>query len=536
MFSTTVFSARAAFWSCAGALALGTMLLLAAGPAPQLIYPSDDVVYLDACHRASLGQWLGRDYTSPIGPAALLPTTLAMKIGGADVRALANGSALTWLAYGILASVAARPRMDAWLAGAFALFVAGTAAAPYTLDFGAWNEQSYGMLYNRLAWAALCPAAAAALLPRSDRCPSSLVPTGLGACAVWLWALKPNYLLILLPLVLYHWLHDPRRLTWIARATGGALVMLGLIWACVRFSPLGYFETHVDMARQAAQQDASFYGPARSLRENVGPVLALAAIWWLVLRPAGNPFRARLGLAIGAVIICTLLANLTNNQFSEIPLWGALGWLAAAHALANPVTSSRSRIVGIASVACGLAFTWQPLGGIAYSFAWNKFRAPGFPPAQEVASPAWRGMPMRPVPGESADAAGNLESPGSYATWLNDGLALLARSRPTHGSILCLDWTNPFPFATGTLPAAGDQIAWHVGRYIGPQNHPDVERLAATAGVVMEPRRSIQPGSLAFKQQLFAPLLAASFTLAGESAQWRLWLRRNDATARVSVP
>ncbi len=514
------------------ALAGGVLLLSSAGPAPQLIYPSDDVVYLDACHRASLSQWLGRDFISPIGPAALVPTTLAMRIGGANVHAFSNGSVLAWLAYGLLAWLAARPRMAAWTAAAFALFVAGIAAAPYTLDFGAWNVLSYGMLYNRLAWAALCLAAAVALLPRLDRGPAAFVPAGLGACAAWLWALKPNYLLILVPLILYHWFHDSRRRAWITRAAAGALVMLGLTWACVRFSPLGYIEIHVDMARQAAQLGGSFYDPARTLRENIGPVLALAAIWWLVLRPPGRPFRGRLGLAVGGVIACTLVANLTNNQFSEIPLWGALGWLATACALANPVPSSWGRTAAVAGAACGLAFMWQPLGGIAYSFAWKKFRAPGFPPALEVASPAWQSMPMRPVPGESANAAGNLESPGSYAAWLNDGLALLARNRPTHGSILCLDWANPFPFSTGTFPAAGDQIAWHVGRYIGPSYHPDPARLLADAAVVMEPRRSIQPESLAFKQRLFAPLLAASFTLAGESQHWRLWLRRDAVAAR----
>jgi hypothetical protein len=96
--------------------------------------------------------------------------------------------------------------------------------------------------------------------------------------------------------------------------------------------------------------------------------------------------------------------------------------------------------------------------------------------------------------------------------------------------VLCLDWANPFPFATQTVPPPGDEIAWHVGRTVGRDHHPEVARLLAGTAVVMEPFRSVQPASLAFKRVLFAPALAASFVLAGETAHWRAWIRR-DASA-----
>ena len=117
---------------------------------------------------------------------------------------------------------------------------------------------------------------------------------------------------------------------------------------------------------------------------------------------------------------------------------------------------------------------------------------------------------------------------------LRQALALtagvLARHRPASGTVLSLDWVNPFPFATGTPPPPGDEIAWHVGRTVGPSHHPDIARLLATAAVVMEPRRSLQPASLAFKRDLFAPLLATSFVVVEETDHWRLWLRRAPAS------
>lgn len=507
---------------CAIALGLGLFLLLGAGPAPQLNYPADDATYLDACYRTATGQWLGRDYTSPVGPAAILPAALAMRLGQHTVGALVTGSVIVWLGGGLLAWWIARPRMPEWLAAGFALFTAGTAAAPYTLDFGSWRILSYGLLYNRLAWAALGLAAAAALLPRRDGREPHGVPLGLGASTIWLWLLKPNYLLILFPLVVYHWLGATDRLAWFRRSVTGAASMLILVWLCVPFSLAGYVATHFGMAREAPA-DLLQYTLERSLAENIWLVLGLLVLWGVVLRGATLPRRGWLGVVVGAVIVATFAANLTNCQFSEIPLWGALGWLAAA--AAGAATTPQFRQAGLmVGLGFGVAFTWQPLAAIAYNFAWKHYRAPGSPPALEVAGPAWRGMPMRPVPGEPAGPDAALESAGNYAAWLNDGLALLRQAPP--GPMLCLDWNNPFPFATGTVPVAGDAIAWHVGRTHGPRYHPDIAPLVAGAAVVMEPRRSLQPDSLAFKRALFGPALAADFVLASETAHWRLWVRK----------
>lgn len=510
----------------ASALLLGAFLLAAGGAAPQLLFPSDDAAYLDACYRASLGQWLGRDFSSPIGPAALLPTVVVMKLGGASINALVFGSALTWLVYGMLAWFATRERMPVWLAAAFALFVAATAAAPYTLDFGAWNILSYGMLYNRLAWAALCVAAGAALLPQPESGASNTTALSLGACAVWLWALKPNYLLILGPLFLYQcWLASHRG-AWLLRATLGASIMLGFVWFSVRFSPVGYVGTHLGMAREAPSGLLA-YTFLRSLRENFWLVLALVTIWGAALKTGATlPLRRGLALTVIGVIASTFAANLTNCQFSEIPLWGALGWLGASYGLCGKPGTGAARFAGVAGVACGLAFMWQPIASVAYNFTWKHYRAPGSPPALQVDASTWQGLPMCPAPGEISGPSERLDSPGNYAAWLNDGLALLARVSAPHEPVLCLDWTNPFPFATARVPIVGDEIAWHVGRTVGASHHPDVNQLLAAAVIVMEPRRSIQPDSLAFKRALFATALETSFMVGGETAHWRAWVRR----------
>lgn len=524
----TQFLSRSAGWFVFTALAAGTALLLAAGPAAQLLFPSDDAAYLDACHRVSLGQWPGRDFLAAIGPAAMLPTALAMKLGGATVDALVIGSAGTWLAFGTVGWFALRSKLPPWLAACFALFVAATAAAPYPLDFGQWNIHSYGMLYNRLAWATLCIAAGATLLPRRDGQPGRGLAYGLGACAVGLWLLKPNYLLVLLPLVAADWLATADKWAWLRRALLGGIGLGAVVWVLVPFSAVGYVENHLGMAR-SVQDDFMRYTLIRTLRTNVAPVAALGVLYAALFFTLTPPGRIRLlSLTVTGLVVATLATNLTNCQFGEIPVWGALGWIGAGLALAAPLTRWRL-IVAVGGVLIGLAFTWQPAVSIAHNFAWKKFRSPGTPAAVAVNSPAWRGMGMRIDPTYPIKIDGPLGSPANYALWLNDGLALLARVQPTSAlnAVVCLDWTNPFPFATQTTPPAGDDIAWHVGRTMGPDYHPSSERILRSATVVMEPRRSPQPESLAFKRALFAPELERNFVLAGETEHWRAWVRRS---------
>ena len=455
-----------------------------------------------------------------------------MKLGCTAANALAIGSALVWLVYGALGFTVLRPRTTIWFSTAFAVFIAATAAAPYPLDFGSWRILSYAMLYNRLAWAALCLASAGSLLQCRDESSPRDAPIALGACATWLWAIKPNYLLILFPLLLFSVCTTSSRGVWYRRAIASALIMLLGIWICVRFSPVGYVQTHFGMAR-IAPSELLKYTLARSLGENLWPVIGLLVLWSTVLTYIPMlPQRIHLSYTLGAVLVLTFVANLANCQFSEFPLWGAFGWLAAIHATNFPPATRIKQLVVIGGVAMGLTYTWQPLASIPYIFVWKQFRDPGSPPAIQVASRSWAGMPMRPIPGIPSRADTSLESAASYAAWLNDGLSLLTQVRPPHGAVLCLDWANPYPLATLTDPALGDEIAWHVGRTVGAAHHPAPQAILATVTVVMEPRRSIQPESLDFKKTLFGPTLRAAFIVRAETEHWRAWVRR-DLTISV---
>lgn len=523
---------------CGALLAGGALLLWSAGPAPLGQYPSDVVNYLDASQRTLLGQWMARDYTAPIGPAALWPVALAMRLTGqAHVNALGFGSIVLWLAFGLCAWQASRPRLRPWLAVGFTLLVAGTAAAPYVLDFGRWDVPSYAMGYNRQAWALLCLASLLALLPRHDgRAPRS-VPFAFGFISIWLWADKPNYLLVLLPLFLHAWLDQVARCGRTGCLRGGlagAVTALTLIWCLVPFSVSGYLRTHAGMAASADGADL-VPGLLRALRENLWAValLGYALAWHLrsTPGPAVSPWRRLLPYA--AVAVTVFAANTTNCQYSEIPLWAALGCVLWESLLSRPTAQWPFRFALVAAALPVVLLSWQPLLSLPYAWYWKKSVWPRATRTETIHSPAWQGLPLRPLLWSDNDQPSpeTLVDPAVYARWLNDGLSLLTpHLRPTD-RILCLDWSNPFPFATQTEPPHGEEIAWSVSRTVGPAHHPDPEQLLQSATLIMEPRTVIVPRWQAFKRELLGSSLSEHFVCAAESAQWRLWVRRTDSRA-----
>jgi hypothetical protein len=526
-------------------LAAGAVAIVAAGLAPQSQFPGDVAAYLDICYQSIRSLRLGRDFFSPIGPGAVLPTVLAMRAGLPSARALVAGSALAWLGYGCAAWWVARPRMSAAIAAGFALFAAGTAAAPYALDFGRWRILSYAMVYNRFAWAAVAIAACGILAPRAGYRPNSGGGAGgFGGCAAWLWTIKPNYLLILAPLALVSVCHAGLRRSpiWVGWFLAGALATGTVVWLGVPFDPMGYVREHLQMG-EAAPVGLLVASLQRALRENLLPVAVLIAGWLIAVvarRPAGAGRSAAGNFAIVLGLIAAgFIANMVNCQFAEIPLWGALGWILAASLTAASRRPGAARGGVAIGLALGIAYTWQPLAAIAYTLAWKRLPSAHAQPAAQVASPAWAGLPMRfeatgPALAAREAADGAVLSPGDFADWLNDGLRLVNQVRPAGGAILCLDWINPFRFALASPPIEGDLAAWSIGWHADAAHLPDAGRLLAQVAVVMEPKHSIQPVSLAVKRALFAAGLKRDFVLAGENPNWRAWVRSPAAAAAVN--
>src|SRR6185312_9719671 len=91
MDSTATASVSAPAAAAAALLAAGALAIALTGAVPQTGFPSDTANYLDACHRVASGLVLYRDFSSPIGPAALWPTAIFARAAGASAAALGRG-------------------------------------------------------------------------------------------------------------------------------------------------------------------------------------------------------------------------------------------------------------------------------------------------------------------------------------------------------------------------------------------------------------------------------------------------------------
>lgn len=504
------------------ALVIGSILIAASGPAPQLIFPADTANYLDGTYRLFLRQELGGAFSSPIGPAAYIPTVIATHLIGPEAKALAFGAAIANALFGLFSWRVAITRMHVVPAALFTLLVANTASASYTLDFGSWNILSYGMLYNRYAWAICMTAAAAAILPDRTKQKPLLAGAGWGTSASLLALIKPNYLVIFGLFYAVSLWTSPRRLSFLLATLTGTALSLPVIYSLTPFSLSGYIHTLFGMAH-GAPADLLRYTLVRSLQENLLPLTLLFSVCLIMAHHKQLPHLTF--VFITASTFATFLANTTNCQFSEIPLWGAFACICLQPLLDAKPSSTRT-FACLVLLGLAFAFIWKPIASTLYIPVRSVFRSSSSKREVSITTPSLRALPMLPMPGQLPSVAGPLEIPANFALWLSDGIRLLTPYLEPDTRILCLDWNNPFPFAPVSIPPPHDCIAWHYGRTHSDQHHPDPALLLQTADIVMEPHRSLQPESLEFKRRLFGPGLYKSFFMAAESNHWRLWMRK----------
>jgi hypothetical protein len=114
-----------------------------------------------------------------------------------------------------------------------------------------------------------------------------------------------------------------------------------------------------------------------------------------------------------------------------------------------------------------------------------------------------------------------------YARSVNDGCELLRLHSGPSDRIVCMDLTNPFSFALQRPPATGDALWWDQHSFT-KRVHPDAERVFEHAAVVMVPKYpiSVQPERQPIS--VYAGFLETHYTLAAESAFWKLYRPRSN--------
>ena len=95
---------------------------------------------------------------------------------------------------------------------------------------------------------------------------------------------------------------------------------------------------------------------------------------------------------------------------------------------------------------------------------------------------------------------------------------------------MVFDFVSPFTAGLGLAPPSGDSPWYHWGRTLDDDMYPPAEDILADAKIIMEPKWPVEVWTARGMSRVYARYLATHFTLANETADWRVYVRRAETT------
>ncbi len=520
--------------SLAAIAALLTIILcisLRTGIVPMRSYVHDMVFFADNAWRVLWGQRPHVDYSSGLGPVTYLLSALGIRLASGNLNGLGYGNACAGIAIGIWAYVLLAKRVSGWLAVTGAAMLCLLALAPVQLG-ESFRLSTIAMSYNRQGYA-LLGLLIIESFPVREQEPSrgfgGAISTG-AVCGILLF-LKANYFLVglVLAAVSLVWTGRLERRRAYGMAAGFAVVAAAFL-AYLRFD-VGAILADLRMAADARSGAVSPAFVAQVFAENFPGFLilgGLALMTRILRRPAADPgwigsllgFRA---LALTAMVYCAgVMLLVTNCQLERLPLHELLALLFVDCILQCTRLDVRYAAV-MALVGIGLILGTQSPDEFALV---NGLRLKLHTPralAYPIASGGYAGAVF------IDDYLENSPRPyGRFlATYLTDGTDMLHRELRPGEKVTTLDTYNPFPFALGIEPPRGGMASATYNYLFSDRRHPTPDAFFGNADVVMYPKEhELQdnqwPGLLIY----YYPEIERRFRLVAESAQWRMYRRR----------
>ncbi len=521
----------------AALLAIILAISLRTGIVPMRSYIEDVIFFADNAWRILWGQRPFVDYSSGLGPVTYLISALGMKAAGGNLNGLGYGNGFAGVAIGVWAYALLVRRVSGLLAVAGAAMLCLLALAPVQLG-ESFRLSSIAMSYNRQGYAMLGLLIVESFPLRPDepaRGVGGALSTG-ALCAIMLF-LKANYFLVATVLAAVS-------LVWNGRLERRRAAGLAIGFFVVTMAFLAYlrFDVGAMLAdlRMAADARSGAISPAFVMQvfaENFPGFLILAGLAAMAqmlgrsaprLGWAGNLLAFR-SLTLAVMVYCAgVLLLVTNAQLERLPLHELLALLFLDCILQGSWQDARNgvRYAAVLFVmGIGLILGAQSSDGLALV---NGLRLKMHPP-QEFAYP---------VTGGGFDGAVFLddyrENKGThrafgnfYATYLNDGTALLRRELRPGEKVTTMDTYNGFPFALGIEPPHGGMASATYKYLFSDRFHPTPDAFFGNADVVMFPKEhGLEDYKWVGLMKYYYPELERRFLQVAESAQWRLYRRR----------
>ena len=487
-------------------------------------YVNDLFIFLDGVHRIDSGQVPNRDFHTALGPLVYYAPVLGYWLSGTFGGAMPVGMALIIAALALPASHILSSRLRPAIAIPLGVYLILVAAVPINLGEGI-NALSFAMFYNRIGWAALGFLLVMHLRPENSGWLQQVLDA---MCAAFLIILmlyiKISYgfvgigFLILLLL-------DARQRLWSVSALG--LIAIGCL--VVEFF-WGGTKAHIADLILAGEVSGSlkpldqiaqlllgnlpditlfllFAGLAlwrtKSVRDFLFFGFSAGSGFLLIMQNFQNSVIVTL-MATAAVAV-ELLAR-SDRPASEIrrrSLTAGAQLLLFAFLLPGSLqhAAALGLHTGLASLDRGQAAPLTNFGEVKLVQLWNDGNYPAF---------------------------------NRYFASIADGARALSALEQETDRVLVLDFVSPFSAGLGLKAPTGDSTWHHWGRTVNEHSFLPAETLFRDVRIVMEPKWPIEGATTAGLKAIYAEYINDHFELAGETADWRVYVLRAPPAETVS--
>lgn len=506
----------------------------------------DTVAYLDAVWRVYVGQAPHRDFHTLVGALPFGVTAWLMSLTRADADSLAYANAFFFVLLCGLGWPLLRARYGDAVAAFACLGLGAILVAPRMLGYDL-DLTTYAINYNRLGWAFLGLVGLVVLSSRRDGAPTRRAEwLILGLVSAGLFYLKINFGLVGFAAILGLWLREGRPLSAPLWSGLGVLALYSLCRFAWNVELSAYWH---DIRVALSVNSNTTYGKRAwdAILDNVESVAILliqALVAWPLARrlfAAETPAKWFVAGLLAALPAFFLVA-VTNTHKGPIPILAVVGF-ALAEWVRRRVGSTgvevdvlRHRVLVLLSVfLLGLvALPDLYASGRATAWHWLKQRSGQQSPHLDGVF-ASMALPLQLSEDPSKLAAAIAARPAhhfgltsaEYKAHTDDGLALLRAHGAASGKVLSMDFINPFHLALATVPARGDWICWDPNAVFSPSTHISPDELFRDVTAVLVPKRSFCMGFADAKLEIYSPVLIRDFREEGETALWKLWIRKN---------
>jgi hypothetical protein len=504
--------------------AICALMLAWPGKTVTTKYVNDLFIFLDGVHRINSGQVPNRDFHTALGPLVYYAPALGYWLSGTLGGAMPAGMALIVAALAVPASHILSSRLRPAIALPLGIYLILVAAVPINLGESI-GDLSFAMFYNRIGWAALGLLLVMHLRPER---PCRLQHVLDAACAAFLMTLmlysKISYGIVGIGFLILLLL-DSRRRLWPMTALG----LTAIVCIIVEFF-WGGSEAHIAdllLAGEVSGNLKTIDEIAQVLFKNLADFTIFTLFAGLALwRTKSVRDFLFFGFSAGSGYLL-IMQNFQNSGIVTLVTGAAVAveLLARCHPPASEVRRSSlmagAQLLLFAFVLPGAVQHAAALGLHAGLAALDRGQTAPLPRFGEIKLvQLWN--------------SGDHPAFSRYFASIADGARALSNLEQNTDHVLVLDFVSPFSAGLDLEVNYGDSTWHHWGRTINEHSFLPAKTLFHDVRIVMEPKWPVDGATAEGLKAIYGEYINDHFELAGETADWKIYLLRGAPAETVS--